>query len=632
MSFERIVTLDFETFFSKEYSLKNKTYNTSEYVRDEQFKAQCVGIKIDDDPVAWYRAEHVGTVVRSIDWSTSALLCHHTAFDGLILSHHYGMVPAYYLDTLSMARALHSNSIGAGLDEVATFYRLGNKLPDILGKTKGVRDLPDELMIPLGQYCAVDVELCRLIFDKMKDRIPQHEMDLIDLTVRMFCDPILQIDIPRVEKALNLEKSIRRRKVIVSGVPVEHLSSANKFADALRSVGVVPPTKISPTTGKETHAFSKTDLNFIELGVHPDKRVRRLVAGRLAAKSTIGESRAERFISVGGNGKKLPVYLSYYGAHTGRWSGGNKMNLQNLKRGGELRKSIMAPEGHAIVVADSAQIEARVNAWFAGDIELLGLFAQGADVYKHMASQIYRVPVEDISKIQRFVGKVAVLGLGYGMGWRKFQHTLAAGAMGPPVDLSDLECSDIVRMYRNARLPISKLWKTMELVLYKMVTGKPGEYLPIRWDDENRIWLPNGLFLHYPYLTATGDESGLSDYRYYDAVTGAKRAMGVKISEKDANRIYGGLLTENIVQALARIIVAEQMLTISNKLRNDGDGVDGVYRRVVTTTHDEIVVCVPENEAEATLNMMLSVMSTPPEWCRELPLSADGGYDRVYSK
>jgi len=631
MSFERIVTLDFETFFSKEYSLKSKIYNTSEYVRDEQFKAQCVGIKIDDKPVGWYRDKDVGTAIRSIDWSTSALLCHHTAFDGLILSHHYGVVPAYYLDTLSMARALHSNSIGAGLGEVASFYKLGNKLPDILGKTKGIRDLPDELMIPLGQYCAVDVELCRLIFDKMEDQIPQHEMDLIDLTVRMFCDPILEIDIPRVDKALKLEQSIRRRKVIVSGVPLSDLSSSPKFAEALRSVGIDPPTKISPATGKVTHAFSKTDLDFIELGKHPNKKVRRLVAGRLAAKSTIGESRAERFISVGGNGKKLPVYLSYYGAHTGRWSGGNKMNLQNLKRGGELRKSIMAPEGHVVVVADSAQIEARVNAWFAQDTELLALFATGADVYKHMASQIYKVPVDEIDKLQRFVGKVAVLGLGYGMGWKKFQHTLAAGAMGPPVDLDDQTCLRIVRAYRLARLPITKLWKAMEMTLYKMVVGHSGERHPVHWDDEHRIWLPNGLFLHYPYLSADGDEDNLSNYRYYDAVTGAQRAMGVKVDDKKANRIYGGLLTENIVQALARIIVAEQMLTISKRLKSKGDG-NGGYRRVVTTTHDEIVAVVPEAEADETLNMMISVMSTPPEWCDGLPLSAEGGYDRVYSK
>lgn len=631
MKYERIVTLDFETYFSKEYSLKSKVYNTSEYVRDEQFKAQCVGIKINNEPVAWYRDEHVETAIKSIDWSTSALLCHHTAFDGLILSHHYGLVPAYFLDTLSMARALHSNSIGASLDEVARYYKVGNKLPDILGKTKGIRDLPDELMIPLGQYCALDVELCYLIFTKMRDRIPESEMDLIDLTIRLFCDPILSIDIPRVEKALKLEQSIRRRKVLVSGVPLETLSSSPKFAQALEDLNVEPPTKISPRTGKDTYAFSKTDLDFIALGNHPDKRIRRLVAGRLAAKSTIGESRAERFISVGKDGKKLPVYLSYYGAHTGRWSGGNKMNLQNLKRGGELRKSIMAPEGHAIVVADSAQIEARVNAWFAGDSELLSLFRTGADVYKHMASEIYRIPVEEVDKTQRFVGKVAVLGLGYGMGWAKFQHTLAAGAMGPPVDLDDGECAHIVRMYRNSRLPIAKLWRAMENVLYSMVMKKQGERHPVRWDDENRIWLPNGLFLQYPFLSAEGDETQLSNYKYYDYDTGVKRSFGVKIDDSKAIRIYGGLLTENIVQALARIIVAEQMLIIADTLKQRSAG-DGRIRRVVTTTHDEIVVCVPEEEAQETLDMMLKEMSTPPSWCSDLPLSADGGFDRIYSK
>lgn len=696
IKYRQIVTLDFETYFSQEYSLKSKALNTSEYVRHPEFKVQCVAIKIDDQPVGWYRDRDVAAAISSIDWSTSALLAHHAAFDGFILSHHYGVVPAYYLDTLSMARALHSNGIRAGLDEVARFYNEGNKLPDVLPKTKGVRDLPDGLMTALGQYCAVDVELCRRIHVKMSSGFPQAELDLIDLTVRMFCDPVLRIDIPRVEAALLKERQDRMALINNSGVDLTTLSSSDKFADALRRFGVEPPTKISPRTGKTTWAFSKTDLDFIELRVHPDQRVRALAAGRAAAKSTIGETRAQRFLDVGRDDKRLPVYLNYFGAHTGRWSAGNKMNLQNLKRGGELRKSIIAPEGHVIVVADSAQIEARVTAWLADDRELLGLFAAGEDVYKYMAAQIYNKPVSEITKDERFIGKIAVLGLGYGMGAAKFQHTLATGAMGPAVDLSYEECVRIVQAYRNTRLKISGLWAYMDFILMQMILKKAGEHRCLRWDNRHRIWLPNGLYLQYPGLSGTKvernvipppekDSSGRVVFRssrprnpeqvlefhnifYKDYMSMYARAVknsgggtyeygGYEVDSEaedqarqdeeyvtddtgkpKGKKIYGGLLTENVVQALARIIVGEQMLRISNNLKEtSGAPIAGsvearMVRRVVTMTHDEIVVCVPAEAGQATLDMMIEVMRTPPSWCESIPLNAEGGFDVNYSK
>lgn len=639
--YDRIVTLDFETYFSKEYSLRNKDLNTSEYVRHSEFKAQCVGIKIDQEPVYWVKYDGVREALNSIDWSTSALLAHHTAFDGFILSHHYGIVPAYYLDTLSMARALHSNAIGAGLDEVARYYRLGNKLPNVLNSTKGVKDLSDELMTQLGQYCAVDVELCRMIFDKMVENFPEDELDLIDMTVRMFCDPVLYIDIPRVEKELEREMEDRQNIIKASGVPIENLSSANMFAVELKRLGVKPPVKISPSTGESTWAFSKSDLEFTDLLNDPNEQVRKLVKARLAAKSTIGETRAKRFLDVGSDGKKLPVYLNYFGAHTGRWSAGNKMNLQNLKRGGELRKSIIAPPGHVIVVADSAQIEARVTAWLAGDEELLELFRQGADVYKHMASQIYMIPTDDVTKDQRFIGKIAVLGLGYGMGAAKFQHTLATGAMGPAIDLSDDECGNIVRMYRSARIKIANLWRDMEMVLYRMCRKKEGEFGPLRHDGSFKLWLPNGLYLQYPFLTADLDQANdrLVDYRYYDYEAGVRRLLSGPVEKDKAKKIYGGLLTENVVQALARIIVSDQMLRIKRRmvdLHHPGASVAisaGVpVGRVVTMTHDEIVVCCPEEQVYTIYNMMIEEMRTPPEWCSDIPLNAEGGYDYNYSK
>lgn len=590
--------------------------------------------------MVWADYNGVVDLLRSVDWSTSALLCHHTAFDGFILSHHFGVRPAYYLDTLSMARALHSNGIGASLDAVSRFYGVGNKLPNVLDKVKGKRDVPDDLMTQLGQYCALDVELCRMIFDQMAENFPLAELDLIDLTTRMFCDPVLRIDIPRVEVELAREQEEKKRVIEESGVPLEELSSAPKFAALLQRHGIEPPVKTSPRTNEPTWAFSKTDLEFTELAGHSDPKVRKLIAGRLAAKSTIGESRAQRFLAVGKGGQRLPVYLKYFGAHTGRWSAGNSMNLQNLKRGGELRKSILAPEGHMIVVADSAQIEARVLAWLARDHELLGLFRRGEDVYKHMASRIYAKSFEQVGKEERFIGKIATLGLGYGMGWRKFQHTLATGAMGPATDLSEDECRRIVSTYRNTRFQIKMLWSSMDAILQRLIRKMPGEFGPLTFDKENRIWLPNGMYLQYPFLRGDFDvmDEKYVDLYYFDYETGAtinaKEKFGaeVKYDKEGGKRIYGGLLTENVVQALSRIIIGDQMLRISNRLKETGDFTEGPWRRIVTMTHDEIVLCVPEAEAQQTLEMMIEEMKTPPDWGSDIPLNAEGGYDACYSK
>jgi DNA polymerase len=611
-----LLTLDFETYFSQTYSLRNKKINTSEYIRHPEFKVQCVGIKVNDEKTVWFPDRFVDRALSSFDWSTVDLLCHNTAFDGFILSHHYGIVPRYYLDTLSMARALHSTKIGAGLDEVARYYNLGNKIPDVLGKTKGVRDLDQELMLGLGMYCAEDVELTKRIYDKMILGYPKKELDLIDLTIRMFCDPLLEVDIPRVERELENEVEEKKRLIAMTKSSIDDLSSANKFAEALVALGATPPKKESLRTGKQTWAFAKNDIEFQKLRDHEFEAVRDLVNARLAAKSTIGETRALRFLTAGENGWKLPVLLKYYGAHTGRWSAGNSMNMQNLKRGGELRQSILAPDGHSIVVVDSGQIEARVTAWLAQDKELLELFREGRDVYKYMASQIYDVPVEEVTKDQRFIGKIAILGLGYGMGGPKFFTTLVSGAMGPVVDIELAECYRIVNSYRLARNKIVDLWEYLDstvllnLSLETEAPFGPNDFLSTK--KEFRIALPNGMHLQYPNLS--GDEG---NYTHCSDKENRK-------AEPKFKKIYGGLLTENIVQALARIIIADQLLKISDNLKGIG--------RVVTTTHDEIVVVVPDHLAESTLAMMHKEMTTPSEWCMDLPLAAEGGFAHNYSK
>lgn len=622
------VTLDFETYFDSEYSLRSKM-NTSEYVRDDRYKTQCVGIKLDANPVVWVSHENVEEALATIDWGNSALLCHHTQFDGFILTERYGHRPAYYLDTLSMGRALHGVGVGGSLNALAGYYKLGNKIPDVLGKTKGVRDIPPDLMHELGTYCAMDVELTYRLYQCMLPEFRKDELDLINMTVRMFCEPSLHVDLPLVEEELNNEQLHKQTLIESCGVPATTLQSNEQFAQELRKRGVEPPTKISPRTGKTAYAFSKTDVGFTNLLESRDQAIVDLVRARLAVKSTIGETRAQRFALAGSGGRSLPIYLKYYGAHTGRWSAGNKMNMQNLPRDGNLRRAIVAPPGYVICVVDSAQIEARMLAWVANDRPLLMQFTKGEDVYKNMASHIYHKPVEEIIKGERFVGKIAILGLGYQMGAPKFQDTLQSGAMGPPTNISMTEAHNVVVAYRAKRSAIVRFWHECEVVLRQMYVNAGSSTRTLGRDDiltvdkgKNTIRLPNGMHLQYPGLTCDFDpvSEHMKNFRYFDYENAVKLRMGLMPDWKKAKKIYGGVMTENIVQALARLVVSDQMREIDQRYR------------VVSMTHDEVIALVPENEADKGLKFMEDVMRKPPQWATDLPLDAEGGYAKNYSK
>ena len=606
----QVVTLDFETFYGKGYTLTGKI-NTSEYIRDERFHPHGVGIKIGAGRTKWYTGIDIDLALKEINWSKSAMLAHNTPFDGFICSHHNGIVPAFYLDTLAMARGAHGHHMRHDLDTIAKSHGFGGKVKrEALANTRDKLVLTAREQMSLGGYCLDDVDDCYGVFWKLFDFIPEEELRLIDLTTRMFCDPVLKVNTELVQEELDEEVGGKVAALLASGATVEDLMSNIKFAKLLTAAGAKPPMKISPTTGKQTFAFARSDLDFQALAKNGSVAVRALCDARLKVKSTIGETRAVRFLEAGKDGLSLPVLLHYAGAHTLRWSGGNKMNMQNLKRGGKLRLAITAPKGYRIVVADSAQIEARVLAWLAGQVDLVKGFANREDVYKAMASSIFGVPVEEVTKDQRFVGKVCVLGLGFGMGAVKLQLTLEQGVMGPPVIFTVEECQRIVDIYRRKNHKIKAYWKVMDGLIASMLTGHTGDLGPISY-GKGYVRLPNGMFLQYPGLSAESEERG------YELVT----TNASYLTRNGRGKLYGGLLTENIVQALARCIIAEQLLAVT----------DAGYR-VVMTTHDEIVVVCKAKAADKCLREMLTIMSTPPDWAQGLPLAAEGGHDVNYSK
>lgn len=620
---KQIVTLDFETYFdSKGYTLRSTKMAMSEYVRDKRFKAQCVAMQTNTQRRArWKPDVEIEAFLQTVDWSVTGLLAHNTAFDGFILSQHFNIVPAFYLDTLSMARPLFSNHIGAGLDEVAKYLGYaGKEKGEALQATKGIVDLPKELMMPLGEYCADDTQDTFSIFkDMLAMDFPIEEILLIHHTIKAFADPVCDVDVSLAKKDLANErrKKTLLMKKIITPMEVTTVEEVKKgltknevFANALRRNGVEPPTKPSPTEGKDDiYAFAKGDLDFQALQKHGDQITKDLVEARLAVKSTIGETRASRMILRGTTGDcKLPLFLNYGKAHTLRWSGGDKFNPQNFVRGGNMRRCIKAPPGYKVVVVDSSQIECRMNAWLWGQNDLLELFATGKDPYKALASDIYKIPVNKITKPQRFVGKVGTLGLGFQMGAEKFQYTLEAGSMGPPMIISLAEAEKAKNAYRRKNNRIVAGWKFLENMLSRMYTGEDYIFKDLLYFHKEAITTPSGFNMHYPDMHATWNHR-YEKYQEFSYQAGRKRA-----------HIYGGMLDENIVQHLARMIVAEQLLTIAERYR------------IITMTHDEAVYLAKNREAERALQFGLDAFRVPPDWCSDIPLDAEGGYDDIYSK
>ena len=609
-----IITIDFETYYDKEYGLKKLT--TEAYIRDKRFEVIGVAVKIADQQTQWCSGTHaqIKAFLSQFRIEDSYLLAHNMAFDGAILNWHFGIKPKYYLDTLSMSRPITGLTVGGSLDKLVKKFVLGEKGKEALNAIgKHGADFTPEEMQAYADYCINDVELTYTLYRVLQQYSTPKEQYIIDLMLRMFIDPVLQLREDVLEQHL---VNIRTKKQtlmerIDASIGRDNLMSNPQFAEVLRKLGVEPPTKTSLRTGKETYAFGKTDSEFKALLEHDDPRVQAVVSARLGVKSTLEETRTESFIAIAKRGA-LPILLNYYGAHTGRASGGDKINLQNLPRGGSLRKSISVPQNHALVACDSSQIEARVVAWLAGQIDLLDDFRNKIDIYSKFATEVYgRTIDKSVDKIERFVGKTCILGLGYGMGKDKFKSTLKIGQAGVSVDLPIEDAERIVKLYREKYSYVAALWKEADTALAKMTSGYEYEFgtgVKLKCIGE-KIWLPNGMFIYYPNLRKTS-EGFVYDGRYGPV------------------NIYGGKVVENVVQALARIVVFDQMAKIDQALRKLDTP---EYRfKVVLTVHDEVVACVPDGFAQACLKLMEDVMHTPPKWASDLPVACEGGFSYNY--
>jgi DNA polymerase len=396
-----------------------------------------------------------------------------------------------------------------------------------------------------------------------------------------------------------------------------------KFAELLISLGVDPPMKISPTTGKETYAFSKADQDFTDLEEHPSLDVQSAVAARLGHKSTIEETRTERFLNIaklqwpneylrwrGLNSSDVlaPMPVRYGAAHTHRLGGDWKLNVQNFPSRGtinHLKRALMARAGYKILNVDSSQIEARIVAWLAGEYDLLEQFALGLDPYKIFAAKVFHIDVSQVTAEQRFLGKTSILGLGFGLGWVKFKSQVRVKSLeavkitgkGQELILQDQQSLLIVNTYRGTYPGVPNIWKALNGAI-PILAGAPGSFSigPCVF-SKGKISLPNGLYLHYHNLRHTPDGW------VYDHA-GKPR------------RLYGGSLLENIVQALARCIVMDAAVRIAERLK-------GTAVSLALQVHDALAYMVPLQDVTFVGNLMKEEMNRRLWWYPDLPLACD---------
>lgn len=643
---DHILFLDFESFYGADYTLSKMT--TESYVRSPSFET--IGVGIDDgDDQHWLECGEFKQFAKEVDWGKVAVAIHNAAFDGLILSHHYNVHPAFIFDTLSMGRALFGTEVGGSLRKLATYYGVGEKGDEVIhAKGKRRRDFTPEEWLRYGAYCLNDVALTKAIFRAMmNDGFPEGELLNIDTTIKMFTEPKFVLNAPLLQDFLVEERA--KKKALLDRIEKDKsiVLSNDKFAKLLIDLGEEPPTKISPRTGNETWAFAKTDPGMQALLEHERDEVRWAAEARVAVKSTISETRTERLLAMGSRGR-MCVPLKYAGAHTFRWSGTEKVNYQNFQRGGKLRQALEAPEGYELVVADSGQIEARITAWLADHTELVELFRDpGRDIYAEKGSSFFGYTItKETHPDERQVSKCMLLGCGFQMGYFKFSIELLKGMFGAPPKQFTMEDADklgvdprrflsddkkvarvermpsrllleerlvhcavaegLINIYRSQNKPIVELWSTMEDVIHAMDEAMEMDLGPIKV-VRHGIVLPSGLVMKYPGLRKSEDGEGYSYLKGYG---------------KERVKTYGGSMTENVVQALARIVVADQMQYLIR-----------VYGySVVMMSHDEVVLLVPKVGIERAVERCLEVFKTPPDWAKDLPLNAEAGHGKNYGE
>lgn len=612
--------IDFESYWADDYTLKDLT--PVEYVLDPRFEAIGCSFKEGLDGQAhWVEGPDLQAYFDQAPRDVW-MISHNMLFDGCVAAWRYGFYPKMYGDTLSLSRAVLAPWLkGFSLDRVAGYLRLGGKPHGVLAAAKNRRfaDIRADTSYYMAYvaYGLNDCDLSALIFKELARRIPAEELVVIDMLMRMALQPRFDLDQTVLTEHLN-ETIARKEKLLADAGFVDRapLMSNNRLADILRSYGIEPPTKISNATGKVTFAFAKTDEDFRALAEHPDPMVQALVAARLGVKSTIEETRARRFLSISNLSwpnnlrlRPMPMPLRYGAAHTHRFGGDWDLNVQNLGRGGKLRKALRAPPGHKVVRADASQIECRITGWLAGEKLLLDAFERGEDVYSDFGTVVFGMPVSKDTPVERTLAKSGVLGCGFHMGWEKFQRSVNQARLpdgkGGVIQIDAAMAMRIVTAFRSRYWRIPMLWRMLQDVAIPCLAGcgvarmmvgpivlEPGRAILPALTGE----IGQGLPLTYRDLKLDG-------YGEWTFAWADRR-----------KKLYSGKLLENFVQSLDRVIVIGAALRLQKLLFPYG---------LTHQAHDENIYIVPDQYAEAVADLVQTEMARRPPWAPDLPLAAE---------
>jgi len=627
----RLLVLDFETHYSREYSLT--AMPPPAYILDTRFECICCGVKEDDNPTPFtVDGPDFPRFLAKYDPNTTTTVTFNALFDNCILAYRYGFVPKRMLDAMGMARALLGHELTRfSLDAVSKHLQLGSKtgaLPKVIGMRRD-QIMAHGLWREFCDYAANDAGLCAAIFDRLLPMFPASEQRVMDLVLRCAVQPRFHIDRPMLSDHLKQIIIHKGELLAKAGVVGGDVMSADKFKVLLEAFGVPIEYKTSPS-GRSVPAFAKTDRFMADLLEHENPSVQALAAARLGLKSTIEETRAKKLLEISelpwsvlpdGNlrlysGGTMPVPLRYGGAHTHRLSGDWGMNMQNMptergsKGASKLRKALVAPPHHKVIVTDLGQIEARLVAWICGQDSLLEQFRQKLDPYAIMASHIFNMNVNPtLHKVERFIGKTAILGLGYGCGAVKFDSMVVTSARMQGLTLGSRWDSKLaqtsVEKYRTVNYRIKHSWSILDNFLTTAWLGKgpPKAFGPVTI-SKGRVDLPNGLALQYDAPRVDPETNDLL-YNY----------------GRFTHKIYGAKLLENIVQALARIVVMNAALRIADR-----------GYKFVLQAHDELVFIVHESEVDKAKEIIHTEMVRPPSWAKNIPLTADMGVGGSYGE
>jgi len=664
------LTLDFETYFDDEYNLKKMS--TVEYVCDERFEILGMGsLALENPEPSIEFDEGFGAVDYAIkmtqqefgsNFENVTLVGQNLKFDALILREYFGITPRYTVDIRDLSRHLDARNKHS-LEALAKRWGA----PKLKGDTKQFKGLKwnsmtEEQREKLIEYGKGDIEIETFLFKKLLPMItnPQIELPLATQTLHLYLNPQIEIDFElgkKLKKEMRAEMLKPLKDLYDLGIDcseqeisgdISFLTLLNQHLDQNEQVPMKPgKNEMIPALAREDEGMKYL------LEKHHNKKVRALAAARLAISSwPLHIKRVQNLMNQAKmRGGKIGAPLTYYASHTGRWGGTEGINLQNLGgrgRGGQgthpliqqTRQMVCAPDGYIFGIPDYRQIEARILAWLAGQDDLTQSFAEGRSPYAEFATELFQCsvrkpkeddpePLKSILAIKYGFGKDAILGCGYGMGSLKFYDRCRANSdLRPAFDSGEYDwdfINGLIKTYRRKYSKIPEFWKVVEKA-WKFVTKYPGQiqdyfvsgktisvqYMNIpcvkflepilkfyNQNDTTTIQLPSGRCLFYP--KASVNNRGDLLYRW--------------------GKLWGGSITENIVQAVARDILGEVLLQLENEGFN-----------ILLHVHDEIVCLLSKPNADKELQQMIEIMEVVPDWARGLPIAVEGKLSEKYKK